>query len=303
MKIARIKQQESKTKKGRNISFTAGLTPAIRAEIHQVDIKMVSNRLAKYGIDSDFKDNKTVAWCCEKVVNIFQKINEYGYNLALPKGLFVEDFSNLNLPANKYRMFCNIAPARLKKGSDEVVPPQTIFFNNFETALKSIPANEQWFYKLDSINEIADYEFANKVTSTDSFLYLPLHEFTHIVHKVRLLKKIGSGAFSKIFEQYNDNNRVKEYQTLLGAKTTQICESAVINPFETIACDIPRYIVKALDEKSLLPMRNPFINTPYGNTSFWQLFRRKINVNTDKDVQFDQLLNDFWNGKYNMLRN
>ncbi len=56
----------------------------------------------------------------------------FGLKLALPKGIFVEDFKDLNVDNPSMYGFCNLAPTKLKKNSDEITPSRIIFFNSFK---------------------------------------------------------------------------------------------------------------------------------------------------------------------------
>ena len=51
------------------------MTNKMANEIQTADVFKISNNLAKKGIDSEFQGNKVIAWCSNKVVEIFENIN------------------------------------------------------------------------------------------------------------------------------------------------------------------------------------------------------------------------------------
>jgi hypothetical protein len=57
-----------------------------------------------------------------------------------------------------------------------------------------------------------------------------------------------------------------------------------------------RLIADSLDKTTLKPIKNPFKNTPYENLSFWQ--RRNIPKYSDEDRPLNEILRNFWNGKF-----
>ena len=53
-----------------SISFKAGLTPKIMKDIQAVNPTEISQYLSNKEIVTNFQDNKIIAWCCAKVVEI-----------------------------------------------------------------------------------------------------------------------------------------------------------------------------------------------------------------------------------------
>lgn len=282
-----------------NIEFGAGLTPKMMQEIQKADAFEISNRLTKKGIPADFKGNKVIAWCCDKTVKVFEQLNKkYHAKLALPKGIFVEDFKNLKIDNSNIPGFCNPTSTKLKNNSNEIIDPQTIFFNNYESILKDISNEVKHYYDWNYIDEIADYDFSNKGSSTNHFLYYFLHEFSHASHENRLLKKIGGQAFDEKIDSVRSKEQIEDYHKKYGQKISIICNNALDDPFEAIACDMPRIIASSLDQETLIPAGNPFIGTPYENLSFWQ----RVNLtphDKNEEISLHEILRNFWNGKFN----
>jgi len=272
-----IKPQNSK------INFGAGLTPKMMEEIRRTDVLEISKKLAKKGILTDFKGNKVVAWCCDKTVGILEELNNrFGQKLALPSAIEVENFERLNVENSNALGTCNMLPTKLKKNSNELTLPRAIFFNSLHN----------W----ENIDKIADNDYAIGLSSTPHFLNFSLHESVHSAHEDRLLDKVGATIFVRELDLYRNRGHITGYQKKYGGQISQICDYAKTNPFEAIACDIPRVIVSVLDKETLMPIKNPFTGTPYDNLSFWQ---RLNNTNpSGKTKSLNKILRRFWNGKF-----
>jgi len=283
----------------KKISFGAGLTPQIMKEIQKVDVAEISKKLAQKGIPTDFRGNKIIAWCCDKTIEIFEKLNKkYKTSLSLPKGIFVENFEELNLDSQNKYGFCNLLPTKLRRNSGEIVPSRVVFFNSFETARNQAKSGVNWTNDWNHIDIIADFLYVNKQSGTDFFLYPFMHELTHASHENRLLNRIGGKALAREIYKVKDEQQIAKYQKKYDQKISQICNSALTDPFEAIACDLPRVIESCLDKTTLMPIHNPFINSPYEKLYFWQPKRIKIPIYTDKDRPLKEILRNFWNGKF-----
>jgi len=82
-----LKFDQSKNEQHK-INFKAGLTSKMLQEIQREDVLEISSRLAQKGIPTDFKNNKIVAWCCDKTIDILQKLNDRDYAASWRKALF-----------------------------------------------------------------------------------------------------------------------------------------------------------------------------------------------------------------------
>jgi len=273
-----IKPQNSK------INFGAGLTPKMMQEIQRTDVLEISRKLAKKGIPTDFKDNKVIAWCSNKIIDIFEQLNKhYKLKLALPEGIYVEDFRLLKEQDSNALGICNMRPTRLKIYSNEKIPARTIFFNSVH----------DW----KNIDQIADNDFLTGLSSTPHFLNFGLHEVVHSAHEYRLLDTLGTKAIVKELDLYKNLGQNIRYQQKYGEQVSLICDYAKTDPFETIACDIPKVIVSVLDKETLMPTKNPFIGTPYENLSFWQ----RVNLpahDKNEELSLHEILRNFWNGRF-----
>jgi len=267
-------------------------------EIQSADVLQISDNFAKQGIKTDFSNNKVIAWCCEKTANIFNDLNQrYDLNLELPKGIFVEDFAKLNINYEILPGFCTLAPTRLKANSSEITPEKTIFFNNFETALTKIPEDLKSKYNWNKINTTATVNYQNKYKSTDNFLEPFFNEFFHVVHLQNLMKNQGNKNYQKYIERALSKNGLTNYEKRYGTKVSTICDYAKDNPLEAVACDITKRTADVLDKKTLLPTSNPFAHSPY-NASYINDAKTTSFIKSNKNRSLEELLNDFWNGKF-----
>ena len=121
--------------KKRNVSFGAGMTLDIYKAINRSNINAISDQFANKNISVDFKDNKIIAWCCQKVLETIEQFNErFGLKFSFPNAIIVDDFEKLNLERTTEKMFgfCNILPSNLYKYDKKVISQNTLFFNTFE---------------------------------------------------------------------------------------------------------------------------------------------------------------------------
>lgn len=298
MKITFSSQCDNKLKiQEQKPSFGAGLTQKMMEEIQKTDVLEISKRLAEKGIPNDFKGNKIIAWCCDKTVDILEQINQkYKLKLALPKGIYVDDFSNIKGEDIYLPAFSNPLPGRFQKGSDKVTEQMSLFFNSFETAQKTVPQEDAWLLDWSNINRVADVQYRKKQTSSDFFLYPFLHEFSHVIHQGNFMKKLDERT---LFEKINQTvypGLLEVYSDKYGYKVSQICDYAATGPMEAVACDMPRIIVDSLDKETLSPIKNPFIGTSYEDLTLWKKLNRQQSIDADRPLK--EILRDFWNGNF-----
>ncbi len=301
MKIIFASQEyENSQPQKQKTTFGAGLTPKMMHEIQQADILEISEKFSKKGVPVDFKENKVVAWCCYKVAEISGELKQhFGINFPLPKGIFLEDFSKLNIDSPNIPGFCNLQPTELHVGSKEITPSRVIFFNNFAKAKQDCSPQYSWLYDWNNINSIADINHVTGKSATNLFLDIFLHEFSHVFHEERLLDKLGGKVLAeKIETTTEDMGKIAEYRRKYGLKVSKICDYALTNPLDAVACDMSRVISNNLDKNTLMPVRNPFKDTPYEKLYFWSSKRLRISEYSDQDKPLTEILRNFWNGKF-----
>lgn len=283
-----------------NVNFEAGLTPKMMQEIQNCDISWISQKLARKGIPNNFKGNKAIAWYSDKGIAIMEQLNErFGAKLALPEGIFVEDFAELNLSDSEKKTygFCNSRPTKLRKNSDAITPPKFVFFNSFDTVNRQVPEEERLVaHDWNFISQIADSFYLLRQSATNHFLDFVLHEFSHVPNIDRMLQRFGGKESAKKIDIVKSAGYATEYKEKYGGKISQICDYALETPLEAVACDMSRTIAECLDKETLMPKRNPFVGTPYENLSIGQ--RIRIPYYNDAQRPLPEILRNFWNGNF-----
>lgn len=296
MKVIFSFQNNSFRPQKQKLAFGAGLTPKMMREIKQTDPLEISRRFARKNIPATFNGDQTLAWLCGKCADIIEYLKRFGHEWHLPTEIGIEDFVNLNVDDIAMTGFCNPAPTFLRKNSTLVTPAKAIFFNTFETVRKQIPKDRQWLYDWRNINAIADENYANKYFSTGHFLTDILHEFIHPAHESRMQSRLSGKEVIERIKLAKSEQKAEEYRIKYGDRISQICNYALENPLEAIACDMTRVIVDSLNPETLMPTKNPFIGTPYENLSFWQ--RVNIPDYPDSERPLQEILRRFWNGQF-----
>lgn len=296
MKVIFSFQKDNSSKPQRqNIAFEASLTPKMMQEIQATDVLEISRKLQEGGIPSDFRGNKVIAWCCVKTVEIFEQLNKrFGARLALPRGIFVEDFERLNINNPTIASFFNPFTSRdVVKDSNIQVDGGTLFFNTFE-ALPLI--HQHGLYDWTNIDSTADYNYSQGIAATDHFLDVFMHEFFHVAHEDRLLHKIGEENLEKSIDKAKMVAGIENYRRKYGIRISEICNHALLSPFEAIACDASKTVASHLDRETLVLRQNPLTGTPYERLSLWK--RLNIPYYKDEERPLPEILRNFWNGKF-----
>ena len=258
--------------------FKSGLTKQMLAEIKHCDAMLISKEIEKYGVKTDFKGDKVVAWCILKCVEIVDSLNKkYNLSLDLPKAVFVEDFSKLKNVEKSILAFCNFSRERLHLDSKKVTGENTLLINNF---------GEKNFW--DDIDEIADVNFATNVSATDFFLDMFLHEFSHSMHQGQIL-----------LYDAQEKPYLKQFKSVLGKIIkANLCNYAKTSPLETVACDLSKRLIDSLDKNSLQVISDPIKNSPYRRVNcFRQLLLKE---NESKADLLNKYITNFWNGQFNV---
>lgn len=283
-----------------NIKFGAGLTTKMVDEIIKSDVLEISDKLAQKGIKTDFQNNKVVAWCSEKTIEIYEDLSKIcGIKKILPNGIYFDDFVNLNVDNPESMGFCNFTETAIRKNSDENTQSKTIFFNTFESIKNTLSNEDKYLYSWDinDLDKAADMHYATKFMSIGHFLNPFIHEIiTHVLHIRNLQKEIGGKAIVKKVESFKDTQQIEKINSKYESKLSQICNYALTNPLEAVACDMSRVIVGCLDKDTLMPIRNPFVKTPYEKLSLFK--RMNIPYYTDEERPLIEILRNFWNGKF-----
>ena len=253
-----------------NTNFKSGLTADMRQEIRFCNVRKISNEFQKYGIETNFKENKSVAWCCLKVLELAKKLN-----LGMPRGIFVEDFNKLH-SSNDAIAFCNIVPDLLYKNKGLVVPGNTLFFDQ----------NINW----ERINIMVDESYEMGISPTNFFLEPFIHEFAHSMHEINLLRKMGKINLLKKIYEMKEEKEVHKFHKKFDFILSHICAYASSNPFEAVACDLSRRIIDNMNHNDLTLNTDFLPNSPYRQP---KLFDFGLGEN-----KLSKTIKNFWNGKF-----
>lgn len=272
-----------------SISFQAGLTKQIRSEIASSNVKQISDYISKNGIPNDFKENKLIAWCSLKCLEIIKTLNkEYNLRLGLPKGIFVEDFKSLNISNQQSAGVTNFAPCQLHLKNKTIFPEKTIFFNEFK-GFNYSGGNEYW----DRIDLTADANFDDKISATDFFMEIFFHEFAHAIHEENLIKKLGGEKTVKAVKKSLRSDYTQHFRAKNKNLLNTICEYASLNPFEAVACDLSKRFIENVNKNKLTIEQNFISKSPYRKHHFFLLPFTDTETNP-----LSHLLRKCWNGKF-----
>lgn len=166
-----------KIESNQKISFKAGLNTKILLKEKFINPqKQEQFLLQNFGINADFKENKSIALanrlCAEIFNNIAQKFN---MKINFPPFITVYERKVINKDAD-YVNFCLTDTKSVIKG-DNPFPGRSIFFKNYKS--------------LKQVDKITQDLFESKKTSTDHFLSPFIHEWLHCLHLNYLYEKYG----------------------------------------------------------------------------------------------------------------
>lgn len=258
-------------------SFQSGLTKQMKAEIRHCNVKDIENYFAAANINTDFKNNRVVAWSSLKCFQILRYINNrFHYNTGMPNGILVEDYEKLNGVDQSAMGLTNFVPSYLFKAKDIIVPEKTIVFNS---------NNIKW----ENLDSIADECYEKGISATDFFLENILHEFMHVLHENNMINRLGGEKLLKVLQSLHKEGFLDGFISKHGKKLSKICHYAGSNPLEAVACDLSKRNLKVLDKERLIPQKNIFGEYPYSEKTV--LSHRELS-------QRDMLLRKLWNGKF-----
>lgn len=279
-------QINNKQKITTDISYAGGLTKPMITDIRNTDVSKIQNYLAKNNINSDFQNNKFLAWSVVKVFEFIKELqNTFKLKLGYPSNIIVKAPKTLSVPDLEFTYgFCNFVPCKIHKASDEITPAKSIIFN------KDFP----WA----QINEISDFDFhVAKNTTTDFFLEFVFHEFSHVFHENHLLDKFSINKVLKKLTSLTDPKNIKNYRQLYGKLVeNSLCQYAKKEPLDLIACDMSNRLIGNLDRDNIRAINNPFKNSPYEKLfSFKNFFNNKDKI--------DILIKRIFDGDTKILKN
>jgi hypothetical protein len=270
-----------------SLSYKSGLTQGMKLEIAKTNPAQIQTNLAQHGINTDFKNNKFIAWASSKCFEFIDELNQkFSLNLGLPNGIFVENFNNIDTKNKDTYGFCNLAPSQLFINSDIKIPEKTIFFNSFNQ-FENNGENKKW----NNLDKEIDFYKKNGISTTDFFMEVFLHEFFHVAHINHMINTLGGKKYAAKIENILNIDNLTKFQKKYYTLLTSICKYAVESPLESIACDMSKRAISTINPETLKPTTNFIEKSPYADFGILKrLFLKQNNL--------DKKLRTFWNGRF-----
>lgn len=244
-----------------NIFFQAGLTKNIAKEIRFCDVARITNEFKNKGIDTNFDNNKLVAWCSLTCLKIIQKLG-----LGLPNSIYLEDFNKLNITNKDAIGLCNFVPTRLLNNSDKIITEKSIFFNRDYFSCTSADFDRK-----------ADEDFCNNSSVSDSFIEPFMHEFCHAMHEENMLKLIDSYSLVNKLIKIMSPDYIVQFQNQYDNLLNNISKPASTNPLEAVAYKLSHFILKN------------------SQTSMGINFKQ---LSKETGMKINKICTKFWNGNF-----
>lgn len=205
-----------------NINFQSGLTLKTRISEKVINTrKQEANFAEQYGIETHFMENKSIALANKLCADIFTKFTKKLNNFSVfPPFIIAYNQKNL-IDKNSAPNFC-IPDTKAVLNNDYPFPGRSLFFRNIGN--------------LSYINDLTDYQFQNKKTSSSHFLAPFIHEWLHSFQLNYIYNKFGYGGDCDYLKQIYPNKKapISGFQLLqqLENKTLSQDENSII--FDTL---------------------------------------------------------------------
>lgn len=166
-----------------NLSFGSGLNAKIKIKEKFMFPQNIERDFANnYGVEVNFIQNKSVALANKFCVKILEKLAEiYRQRVILPPCITVFD-RNCLIDKKSASNFC-IPDTKEVINGEYPYPGRSVFFQNIKG--------------LSEIDEITDFQYKNKRTSSSHFLAPFIHEWLHSFHLNVIYNKFGYGGSCK----------------------------------------------------------------------------------------------------------
>ena len=238
------------------VKFGSHLTKNFRNIIEKTNPAQVEKTLGQMGISADFQNSKPIAACTMQTVNIFNTLN-----LSVPKRIVT-----LDIPVRGNKVINGIANPNFKIGF-----------------------NTNAFYDFEIYNKISDIERKEKFAPTDHFLVAFLHEFAHN-ENFSNIKKANNRNYSKVFTEINNLQPGADIDDFILKRYGFYPRNNFIEIFADV---MTNRIANSLDNKTLLPNKNPFT----------EILSDSANQNLPlKERNLNRILRDIYFGDYESLK-
>lgn len=190
-----------------NLAFRSGLTTKIAIQEKFVNpTKIESNFMNDYNIETSFGQNKSAALANKFCADIFARLgNVFKSNCAFPPCIKLYDRKDL-VDISSAENFC-IPDTKEVLSNDYPFPGRSVFFQSFKN--------------LRYLDDVTEFQYKNKKTSSPHFLAPFIHEWLHSLQLDEIYKKFGYGGncdyLKSIYPTHNRKitgyNLIKNLQT------------------------------------------------------------------------------------------
>lgn len=163
-----------------NISFGSGLSSPVLLKEKFVNVaKQTKFFQNKYGVETNFLNNKSAALANKLCADIFEKLSEKSsFSYSLPPAIFIYKKGDRITPSFSDN-FC-IPDSREVLRGEYPFAGRSIFFKDFEN--------------LEVMDDKAERMHSLKNSSSSHFLHLFIHEWLHSIHLDYIYQKFGYGG-------------------------------------------------------------------------------------------------------------
>lgn len=165
----------------------------------------------KYGVEADFSASRPAALANKLCAGIFEKLaDKLRYVLTFPPAIKIYNRKNLIDKGSAFN-FC-IPDTREVLDNDYPFPGRSIFFGKFQN--------------LREIDDITEFQYKNKKTSSPHFLAPFIHEWLHSFQLDYIYNKFGYGGNCDYLKEiYPDKNKkVTGYKLLEGLEKKKLTD-------------------------------------------------------------------------------
>lgn len=162
-----------------NINFGHGLSSKILLKEKFINVsKQTRIFQEKYGVETNFLNNKSAALANKLCADIFEKLAEKSsFKFSFPPAIFM--YQKRNVLFRDTGNFC-IPDSREVLRNEYPFAGRSIFFKEFKN--------------LELINERVEKMHSSNTMSTSHFLYSFIHEWLHSIHLDYIYQKYGYGG-------------------------------------------------------------------------------------------------------------
>lgn len=259
--------------------FKSGLNKKILLQEQSINPAFLENIFTyRYGIESKFLNNKSVALANKYCLSIFCKLSQkLNIKLAFPPSIFVYNKHQL-IDKSSTENFCTQETSLVLKNEYPFLG-RSIFFRNCNN--------------LQDIDFITELKYRKNKISSSHFLSPFIHEWLHSFHLDMIYKTLGYGGNCKFMQQIypsvnqkqNGVNKLKELETIvLSDKENEVVYNTIgeyatypINQYQEIFSEtFTKFICNSL--KGIELVSNPLDQLYKTNKAFQEILNKILQL-------------------------